>query len=258
MYNLAKNRFLFLKVQRQQFRIIRSALGFRQSTLISVLLSESCEPPLEYRFALLTSRFVYKSFARNSSLVLRSMRRLKIESGYSSSKKRIQLIKNVSTLKPFILQKYSLSYASNTSSLFSYNISALFPIPRYASFDISNSSSRNKRNSFNNVSIAELHSKFREFSSSLINDGIYTDSSKRDADSAVDAAVYSPDLGLAIKYKFPSDTTVFSAEAWGIYQTLILIDSSSSPSAAIFSDSRSVLDAFSSLILKSGSILSPS
>jgi len=65
IYNLAKNRSLFLKMQRQQFRIIRSVLGFRQSTPISVLLSESCEPPLEYRFALLTSKFIYKSFARN-------------------------------------------------------------------------------------------------------------------------------------------------------------------------------------------------
>jgi len=65
--------------------------------------------------------------------------------------------------------------------------------------------------------------------------------------------VYSPDLGLAIKHKLPSDTTVFSAEVWAIYQALILIDSSSSLSAAIFSDSRSVLDALSSLSLKSGS-----
>jgi len=65
--------------------------------------------------------------------------------------------------------------------------------------------------------------------------------------------VYSPDLGLAIKHKLPSDSTVFSAEAWAIYQALILIDSSSSSSAAVFSDSKSVLDALSSFSLKSGS-----
>jgi len=135
-------------MQHQQFRIVRSALGLRQSTPISILLSESCEPPLEYRFALLTSRFIYKSFARNSSLVLRSLRRLEIESGYTTSNKRIQLIKNVPTLKPFILQKYALQsiHRSVTPSLFSYNYPALFPTPPYSSFDLLKSSSDNKGN----------------------------------------------------------------------------------------------------------------
>jgi len=256
VFNLSKNHSLFLKLQRQQFRIIRSALGLRQSTPISVLLSESCEPPLELRFALLTSRFIYKSFARNSSLVLRSLRRLEIESRHSSSKRRIQLIKDVPSLKPFILQKYALQsiHRSVTPPLFSYNYPALLPTPQYASFDIS-SSSRNKKNSHNNVSVSEVRNRFREFSSPLINDGIsvYSDGSKKDADSAVGAAVYSPELGLAIKHKLPSDVTVFSAEAWAIYQALILVDSSSNPSAAIFSDSRSVLDALSSPIPRSGS-----
>jgi len=165
------------------------------------------------------------------------------------------------TLKSFILQKYALQSIHRSvtpTPLFSYNYPALFPTPPYFSFDLLKSSSDNKgnkRSPSDNVSIAELRSKFREFSLPLINDGIsiYTDGSKRDTDSAVGAAVYSPDLGLAIKHKLPSDTTVFSAEAWAIYQALILIDSSSSLSAAIFSDSRSVLDALSSLSLKSGS-----
>jgi len=91
VFNLAKyHSLLFLKIQRQQYRIIHSALGFRQST--PILLSESCESPLELRFALLTSRYVYKCFARNSSLVVCSLHRLEIELGYSSLKKRIQLL----------------------------------------------------------------------------------------------------------------------------------------------------------------------
>jgi len=81
---LHRNRSLFFKVQRQQYRIIRSALGFRQFTPINILLAKSCEPPLELRFALLSSRYVYKCFARSSSLVVRSLRRLEIESAYSS------------------------------------------------------------------------------------------------------------------------------------------------------------------------------
>jgi len=44
---LHRNKSFFLKVQRQQYRIIRSALGLRQSTPTNVLLAESCEPPLQ-------------------------------------------------------------------------------------------------------------------------------------------------------------------------------------------------------------------
>jgi len=149
-------------------------------------------------------------------------------------------------------------HRSVTPSLFSYNYPALLPTLQYSSFDLPKPFSCNKRNKRHlpvNISTAELRCRFKEFSSSLINDGIsvYTDGSKKDTDSAVGAAVYSPELGLAIKHKLPSDTTIFSAEAWGIYQALILIDSSSSSSAVIFSDSKSVLDALSSLSLKSGS-----
>jgi len=84
-------------------------------------------------------------------------------------------------------------------SLFSFNFPVLFLTLLYASFDISDTSPRDKRNRLGNVSIAELHSKFKEFSSPLINNGIsiYTDGSMEDVDS-VGAAVYSPDFGLAI------------------------------------------------------------
>jgi len=105
---LHRNRSLFLKVQRQQYRIIRTALGLRQSTPINILLAESCEPPLELRFAMLSSSYIYKSFARSSSLIARSFRRLKIESTHSSRSKRIQLLQNVPFFRPFVLQKNAL------------------------------------------------------------------------------------------------------------------------------------------------------
>jgi len=48
---------------------------------------------------------------------------------------------------------------------------------------------------------------------------------------------------LALKHKLPS--SVFTAEAWAIYQSLILIESADQSNSVIFSDSRSVLDALS-------------
>jgi len=60
--------------------------------------------------------------------------------------------------------------------------------------------------------------KFKEFSSPLIGEGIsiYTDGSKTE-DSPVGAAVYSPELGLALKHKLSADASIFSAEAWAVY-----------------------------------------
>jgi len=70
--------------------------------------------------------------------------------------------------------------------------------------------------------------KFCEFSTSLIGTGIsiYTDGSRRDVDSAVGAAVFPSELSLAIKHKLSTDSSIFSAEAWTLYQVLILIESS--------------------------------
>jgi len=71
---------------------------------------------------------------------------------------------------------------------------------------------------------------------------IFTDGSKREGeDSSVGAAIYSLELGITIKHKLPPETSIFSAEA--VYQALIFVESSPYSEAAIFSDSRSILDA---------------
>jgi len=106
------------------------------------------------------------------------------------------------------------------------------------------------------ISADEARLKFREFSASLVNDGIslFTDGSRRvegDDNSSVGSAVYSPDLQLALKHKLAPETSIFSAEAWAIYQALILVESTPHRTAVIFSDSRSVLDALSSFSFKS-------
>jgi len=253
---LHRNKSLFLKVQRQQYRIIRTALGLRQSTPINILLAESCEPPLELRFAMLASRYIYKTFARSSSLIARSYRRLEIESIYSSRSKRIQLLRNIPSYRPFVLQKNVLQsiHRSITPPLFTYNFSSVFPIPEYSSFDVLDSSSSGK-NKKQPILVTEVRRKFKKFADSLVNGGIsvFTDGSRRvegDDDSSVGMAIYSPDLHLALKHKLPPEASIFSAEAWAIYQALILVESTQHLTAAIFSDSKSVLDALASPSIK--------
>jgi len=136
-----------------------------------------------------------------------------------------------------------------------FSFIALFPTPQFASFGLEASPS--KRGDTNLViSNLEIRKKFQAFAALLINKGIllFTDGSKReDEDSSVGAAVYSPELGIAIKHKLPLETSIFSAEAWAIYQDLLLVESSPYSETTIFSDSRSVLDALSSFSLKPSS-----
>jgi len=56
-----------------------------------------------------------------------------------------------------------------------------------------------------------------------------------------EAATYSPELGVSFRYRLTSETTVFTAEAWMILQSLILIQDTDYSKAVIFSDSKSVL-----------------
>jgi len=100
------------------------------------------------------------------------------------------------------------------------------PIPSYISFDLPfcNDSGK-KKNRF--YSTAEIRLRFREFVTSLVDRGIflYTDGSKGNDDSS-DGAVFSSNLGIILKHKLPSATSVFSAEAWALYQLLIMFENS--------------------------------
>jgi len=253
IFNLNNNRALFLKLQRQQYRMIRGALGLRQSTPINVLLCEAREPPLKTRFYYLTSKYVMKCLARNSNLVTRSIRRLSIRA--QTQMEKIYLIKNVPVFKPYLYLNCETDsiFRSVLPPSLGYDFSATIPIPPYLSFDLSPKKSRGKKRCL--YSATEVRQKFKEFASPIIEQAIslYTDGSKRDDDSSVGAAVYSRDLGLSLKHKLPANTSIFTAEAWAVYQSLIMVESSGERKAVIFSDSKSVLEALTSCSAKSHS-----
>jgi len=249
-FNLNKNRSSFLRLQRLQFRIIRAALGLRQSTPINILLCEAREPPLNNRFSYLTSKYVLKSLARKSNPAIRCLRRL--ESEARTQPRKVYLIKNIPTFKPYLyhVRDIDLLHKSILPPIFAYDFFATIPVPSYISFELP-TSGKGKRNC--SCSVAEVRQSFNEFASPLIEQAIslYTDGSKRDDDSPVGAAVFSRDLGIILKHKLPAYTSIFSAEAWALYQSLIMVESSGNSKAVIFSDSRSVLDALVSFSMKS-------
>jgi len=155
------------------------------------------------------------------------------------------------SFKMFVMQKHVLDdiHRSVIPSSFSSSLSASTPLPFFHSFGwpIPGYKPPGKDCPLNSQLRKIVLKKFKDFSSPLVGEGIsiYTDGSKSD-DSPVGAAIYSPELGIALKHRLPSDTSIFSAEAWAIYQALILVESSQYKKAVIFSDSRSVLEALSS------------
>ncbi|KYN15197.1 hypothetical protein ALC57_12587 [Trachymyrmex cornetzi] len=84
-----------------------------------------------------------------------------------------------------------------------------------------------------------LHKSFQCRQNALT---LYTDGSK-DAEGAVGAAVFSPDMRGDIMHKLPRGTSVFSAELWAIYQTMQTIENLGAPRSVIFTDSESALKA---------------
>jgi len=197
---------------------------------------------LNIRFSYLTSKYILKSLARRSNSVTRSLRRLKAVA--STQSKKVYLIKNVPSFRPYLYHTCDtgIIFRSILPPVYGYDFYATIPTPSYISFELSSSGDRKRSLS---CSVAEVRQKFEEFASPLIEQAIslYMDGSKG-------AAVFSRDLGIILKHKLPASTSIFSAEAWALYQSLIMVESSGKPRAVIFFESRSVLDAVSSFSAK--------
>ncbi|XP_018393520.1 PREDICTED: uncharacterized protein LOC108772485 [Cyphomyrmex costatus] len=84
---------------------------------------------------------------------------------------------------------------------------------------------------------------------------VYTDGSRITEDGCAGAAFFSPELGHCFKYKLTRSASVFTAEAWAIYQALILTLDAGYSKIYIFSDSRSVLQVISSHRLINGNYI---
>lgn len=67
------NSNLISRLQKLQNKVLRSALGFRCSTPINVILDEAKEPPFTYRFSLLTTRYLIKQFFLQDNPVISSL-----------------------------------------------------------------------------------------------------------------------------------------------------------------------------------------
>ncbi|XP_071635064.1 uncharacterized protein [Temnothorax longispinosus] len=231
VYQLKGNLTIFDRIQRIQYKAIRIAYGYRQSTPINVLLDEAKEPPLKYRIEYLTSKMVLKNVAQEFSPVT-----ISLDSIHPLTRSRHNHDMATSSIPTYnsyrsILHKVSKIYQSVSLPVFNHSFNSLIIDIHYTAFqfpeDVPNV----------DTIFLDASSDIREGSTSF-----YTDGSKSDSGSFVGAGIYSPDFNLELMHRLPPETTIFSAEAWAILQALIFIEQFDFRVATIFSDSKSVLD----------------
>ncbi|XP_071653515.1 uncharacterized protein, partial [Temnothorax longispinosus] len=245
VYQLRGNLTIFQKLQCIQNKAIRTALGYRQSTPINVMLDEAKEPPLHHRFKFLTSKLVLKNVAQEFSPVTISLDDLhpltRTQHNYEIA------INFIPSYKYFrsILGKLSMIYQSVTLPVFNHSFQSLVIDIHFDSF-------------YFEPNIQNVNSIFIEQSKKLRENAIsfYTDGSKSESGN-VGAGIFSPDLNLQIMHKLPTETTIFSAEAWAILQVLITIGEGNFPRVVIFSDSKSVLENLCSSAAKQQNYIIP-
>ncbi|XP_070521988.1 uncharacterized protein [Cardiocondyla obscurior] len=237
IYQFRNNMTVFKKIQRIQYKAIRLALGYRISTPINVILDKAKELPLSIRLNFLSQKYLYKLLSLNNNPVINSA--LDIQKHMTSFSQRRRAVRDIPFYSKFSSLQYTKNFIHNSviPPAFFYDYQSTHYRPRLLLF-LTNINSKN----------LDINEIFNTVTSDLSNDAttFYTDGSKNDYLSAVGAAVFSPELKLKISHKLPHYTSIFSAEAWAIYQALIAALQFNCKKTVIFSDSRSVLDVITS------------
>ncbi|XP_018360118.1 PREDICTED: uncharacterized protein LOC108759265 [Trachymyrmex cornetzi] len=238
IFKLKGNQCEFQQLERLVNRNMRIALGYRKSTAINVLMAEAKETPLNLRFDLMSSRFIFRTMM--NSTTLQSFKY--VENVSYSPTRRSQALNSIPILKRYVTQKYAMNIIRRSNKPLAYN----FCLDSYTYVHpIDESMTSMPRDSSSLV----FRTRFRELSTTYSAKGplVFTDSSKSEDGGSVGAGVYySKDLNWIIKDKLPPEASVFSAEAWAIIRAILLVEDRCCDTFTIFSDSLSVLRAISS------------
>lgn len=232
-----------ISLDRIQYKCLRLVLGAMRSTPCPTLLSETREFSLELRRSHLAIKYIIKlSFCDVSNLLpnICHLTTLCLTHKYWNKKK-----------EPLLCQAFirfnEFPYVIRTQGMLpvfarSLEISTYLPKIIYQSYTIS-----------------------REYNNMLLNNclkglpdyiAIYTDGSKSGA--GVGCGFYCPSSSYRGKFKLPSCTSVYCAEAFAILKALDWAYRSNIRCAAIITDSRSVLEALQNISsgkLKNGLLL---
>ncbi|XP_018366329.1 PREDICTED: uncharacterized protein LOC108763321 [Trachymyrmex cornetzi] len=236
-----------------QNQALRLCFGYRISTPLNVIYAETVELSLPFRFRLLTSRYFMKiSSVRDHPAVLK----LHELCDLAMRKNRMD----------YLRAHFPAALTFRHIWTFHQDIDCSFTLPNFRhSFHSTITSS-----SYTSLSVPSLESLKlfpnlcaqalfdHEFSHLTAESTVfYTDGSKVDHGTYVGAAVFSPQLRAELMYRLSSYTSVFSAEAYAIYNAVTLSIDLHLRKVSIVTDSKSVLDSISGSINRTNNYLIP-
>ncbi|XP_011705817.1 PREDICTED: uncharacterized protein LOC105461018 [Wasmannia auropunctata] len=239
---------MFLKLERQQFRAIRIALGYRISTPINVMLTEAKEVPLKIRFTYLIDKYLYKVYSHKFSIVTRSLRSIDISTHSDAVREKAR--KTLPVYDRYCATKHVLDRIHRSTFLPAFDDTYQLSIYKK---DIDLSLTDIQKDTPSHIARAKFEEHFEELS--LEATSFYTNGSRSDYSPVGAAGIYSPSIDFIITHKLPSFVSIFTAEVWAILHAIIAIIDLNITEANIFTDSRSVLMALASSDHKQGNYL---
>ncbi|XP_018305536.1 uncharacterized protein [Mycetomoellerius zeteki] len=228
-----------------QNQAIRLCFGYRISTPLNVVFTESVELTLPFRFRLLTSRYFIKiSSVRDHPAVIK----LHFLCDLARAPSDWTTYARIS--QPLL----SFSASGRITPLWTAHlpyptIDILFPL--HPSLPLTSRSllpppllSSDLPDSMPTINAQPLFTLFDQELACLTAESttFFTDGSKVDHGTCVGAAVFSPQLQAELMFKLSSYTSIFSAEAYAIYTVITLLVDLHLPRVTVITDSKSVLE----------------
>lgn len=241
------------KLEVAQHAALRTCLGLRISTPLNVLFAEAREPPFKLRVRYLAARYLYKIISITDHPVTEKLENLMVLT--DSPARRLYVAKNFPLIPIFRQMQHHKQVIHHTVILpkYSYSYESMFAFPEVHYFP------EELLPLLNDSPASAAQSVFLETFQKFLEHAIvfYTDGSRVDESSCVGAAWHSPQLGLEIMDKLPHHASVFSAEAWAIYNVIISLKEYGIDDAVIVSDAKSVLQALEGSVLYKNNYLIP-
>ncbi|KYQ59915.1 hypothetical protein ALC60_01010 [Trachymyrmex zeteki] len=237
IFALNDNRLL-VRLQRIQNQAIRIACGYRNSTPINVIHAETREPLLKQKFEYLASKYFLKIISFRDHPVVTKLLEI------------CDLV--VNTPRSFYLGTH-FPAALVFLHMWSYNKLMLITpgLPAYQNSYYSTCTNvsylslpPNILKNFDTIPQQNIQPIFEDTFRRVLARAIvfYTDGSKVNDGTYVGSVVYSPQLDLHFMFKLSSYASVFTSEAWAIYNALLFALHNDLSRIVIVSDSKSVLD----------------
>lgn len=214
------------KIERIQYSAIRTALGYRKSTPVNILIAESKLPLLRDRAELLCKRYLSKVMSNSSTIVYK-----KALSFHNSTRKRRRK-------KNRILKKCITSVLLEINSIETHR---RFNIYRFnyeifqKNLPVDFEFGRSLQKSSNPDNIV---TEFIERENAL---ALFVDGSKMKEARSVGSACICPELQIEMSKSIQTKSSIYTAESIALLDAIKIAENNPNRKIFIFSDSQSVL-----------------